>query len=1058
MEPFVEQLRAICAAYPTRAKWVFVPTHAVGRTLGDRLVVQGTDWANLRLVTPLDIALRMGAPFLVERGIDPSEEGLGPALIMRLLLALPSRAGEAGYFRPLATQPQMALALWSTLHELRMAGVRASDLGREAFVSADKHAELCALLDAYESYLASNGRGDFATVFQEAVRHPDWCPIQRDDCWTELPDILWSPLQRQLIDTMPGERIVPQTMAIPGSTMPRRLSATRVDRVTPDPSTSLAFMLAPELVVHSEARALASPIKTRARAGKLQPAATGQLSLLEPDTQGARALSIDLFHAGGAEAEVEEVFRRILASGRALDQAEIACASPQYAALVWEKAMRYEWPVTLAQGIPATFTRPGRALIALTEWIEDDFAAGRLRRMLQSGDVGMGDDVSISSGRAARLLVKAQAAWGRATYRLSLGRLAKSSRTGARRDDLAPDQRDGLEKRAQQAEELAGWIDTLISAIPEPGSDHQVSLLQVADCARTFVDRFATRASALDAFAAASIVEAIAELRALGDFRCPLDQALRFLRERVESLIVGVDRPRPGHLHVSSLASAAYAGRPLMFMLGLEEGRVFPAPFEDPILLDAERAMISPLLSRASDRTDEAVYTTLSRLAAMASNPDATIAMSYSCRDLREYRQTHASWLLLQAHRVSSGNPRATFHDLHERLGAPRSCVPDDAASALGESRWWLHTVTRTDQNGRPAVWRQYPPLAAGAAAHEARHSEAFTEFDGHVPAAGAALDPCLNALVISPTQLEGAAQCPFRHFLKRGLGVDAIEAGERDRDVWLDPLMRGSLLHDLYAELLRRCRAARRRAMVPDDHEWLQERGRDVLTTLAVEMPPPSGEVRDRETRLFLDDLALFAAAEAALDASRTPVGFEVSFGRADGVDDEPLAQSDPVDIDLGAGLTLRIAGRIDRIDQIGASTYEIIDYKTGGYWADSWKGTFAGGTRLQHALYGLAAVELLRRQDANARVSGAQYYFTSGKGQQERKQIATQPIARVREVLSDVRAVIASGVFVHAHDKDACRWCDYGHACGKNAASLAGGKGGDARLGPFIKLVGHE
>jgi hypothetical protein len=67
MEPFVEQLKRLCAAHPTRAKWVFVPAHSIGRTLGDRLVLEGTDWANLRFVTPFDIALRMGAPFLVER-------------------------------------------------------------------------------------------------------------------------------------------------------------------------------------------------------------------------------------------------------------------------------------------------------------------------------------------------------------------------------------------------------------------------------------------------------------------------------------------------------------------------------------------------------------------------------------------------------------------------------------------------------------------------------------------------------------------------------------------------------------------------------------------------------------------------------------------------------------------------------------------------------------------------------------------------------------------------------------------------------------------------------
>src|SRR6187455_760266 len=143
MDPFLEQVKALCSAHPTRSKWVFVPTHAIGRTLGDRLVLDGTDWANLRFVTPLDIALRMGAPFLVERGIDPSEEGLGPALIMRLLL---DRPAQGGYFRPLADQPSLAQALWATIRELRMAGVTSVDLKPAAFEAPAKHAELRALL------------------------------------------------------------------------------------------------------------------------------------------------------------------------------------------------------------------------------------------------------------------------------------------------------------------------------------------------------------------------------------------------------------------------------------------------------------------------------------------------------------------------------------------------------------------------------------------------------------------------------------------------------------------------------------------------------------------------------------------------------------------------------------------------------------------------------------------------------------------------------------------------------------------------------------------------
>src|SRR5215510_8134435 len=150
MDPFVLQLAGLCRAQVTRCKWVFVPTHAIGRTLGERIALEGTNWLNLRFVTPLDVALRMGAPFLVERGVDPSEEGLGPALMMRLLLDLPI---EGGYFRPLADHPTMAQALWTTVRELRMAGVKSADLKAAAFESPAKHAELRQLLASYEQFL-----------------------------------------------------------------------------------------------------------------------------------------------------------------------------------------------------------------------------------------------------------------------------------------------------------------------------------------------------------------------------------------------------------------------------------------------------------------------------------------------------------------------------------------------------------------------------------------------------------------------------------------------------------------------------------------------------------------------------------------------------------------------------------------------------------------------------------------------------------------------------------------------------------------------------------------
>jgi len=317
VDPFVDQLKRLCAAYPARAKWVFVPTHAIGRTLGERIALAGTNWLNLRFVTPLDIALPMGAPFLVERGIDPSEEGLGSALMMRLMLELPL---ERGYFRPLADHPTMAQALWTTVYELRMAGVRPEALQPEVFSSPDKHAELVALFSAYEQFLDLHKRGDIAALYEEAAKHHDWCPIQSQDCWTEVPDTNWSPLQRMFIDSMRGERLHPRAFELSGVPIPRRLKERKTERLMADVKTNeLAFLMSPT----------SAPARTSAKA------------------------KIALFHAGGHEAEIDEVFRRILAAGANLDQVEIACASDAHVALIWEKALRHNWPVTLGPGIPA---------------------------------------------------------------------------------------------------------------------------------------------------------------------------------------------------------------------------------------------------------------------------------------------------------------------------------------------------------------------------------------------------------------------------------------------------------------------------------------------------------------------------------------------------------------------------------------------------------------------------------------------------------------------------------------------------------------------------------
>jgi ATP-dependent helicase/nuclease subunit B len=244
----------------------------------------------------------------------------------------------------------------------------------------------------------------------------------------------------------------------------------------------------------------------------------------------------------------------------------------------------------------------------------------------------------------------------------------------------------------------------------------------------------------------------------------------------------------------------------------------------------------------------------------------------------------------------------------------------------------------------------------------------------------------------------------------------------------------------------------------VKSDLQWSDAIAREALEGLRAAMPPPSQEVFEREEQDFLNDVSLFVRAEDAADQSRTAVGFEVSFGRPGSEDEEPLARKEPIVIDLGGGHKFRLAGQIDRIDQVGESSFEVIDYKTGGYFEKDWAGIVSGGRKLQHALYGLAAAEILKQRVKRPTVTQGTYYFTSAKGGQERRTIEAMPTATLTAVLSDLRQVIAAGLFVHAPDESACKWCDFGHACGSNVQGRAQPKiSGDQALEPYRKLVQH-
>ena len=150
MDPFVDQLKGLCAAHPTRAKWVFVPTHAIGRTLGERIALRA------RLAEP---AVRHAARHRAAHGRAVPRRARHRSVRRGARPGADDAAAARSAARRAATSGRSPISRrWRRRCGRRCAscGWRASspsDLKPEAFESPAKHAELRALLAAYEQFL-----------------------------------------------------------------------------------------------------------------------------------------------------------------------------------------------------------------------------------------------------------------------------------------------------------------------------------------------------------------------------------------------------------------------------------------------------------------------------------------------------------------------------------------------------------------------------------------------------------------------------------------------------------------------------------------------------------------------------------------------------------------------------------------------------------------------------------------------------------------------------------------------------------------------------------------
>jgi RecB family exonuclease len=499
---------------------------------------------------------------------------------------------------------------------------------------------------------------------------------------------------------------------------------------------------------------------------------------------------------------------------------------------------------------------------------------------------------------------------------------------------------------------------------------------------------------------------------------------------------------RYGKVFVGPIEAARGLSFDAVFVPGLAE-RMFPRKIiEEPILLDRLREQISDDLATNQSRLE----TERSALALAVGAAETRICFSYPRLDLQaQPRPRVPSFYALEALRATEGRlpdftelARRAETATAARLGWPG---PPDPADAIDSAEHDLAILDRLAAAGRPdAGAARYlvtanPHLARALRARYQRWGKSWTGADGLVGRSemlrAAMARHTLSARSYSPTSLQSYARCPYRFFLYAIHRLaPRLEPEPIDE---LDPLQRGSLIHDIQFELFARLK---REGLLPIRTGNLDRVQKELDVVIADVAERYHDHFAPAIERVWLDGIAATSAdlrewlRRASLDNSGfVPRHFELSFGLELRHSEQPADPRSVVGaVGLDCGVQLR--GSIDLVERHRSGLMRVTDHKTGK--ADAKPDQIiAGGTALQPLFYALAAEKLFASE---AEISCGRLYFCTSRGGFATLEVALDDPARASavRVANTIGAAIADAFLPAYPAKDECARCEYRVVCG--------------------------
>jgi len=989
-------LAGFCREHPLDEKIFMVPSFIAGRQIGEALARDAGSWVNLRFVTLASLAQEILEKHGGNSARKPLTSSAALALMDRVFRRLLGQ-GALEYFGRGGASPGLVRTIFRAVRDLRLDGRVSADLRPGLFLVERKGQELALILEGYEQALEEDGLLDTAGLISLALRTAPPAPSSPD--WHLCPmDARMSRLEADLVRAAAGDRLV----LVPGDPV---FGLERPRHCWPAP-------------------------------GPLDASGAGRLSWLFAPREApplAKAGVPEIFRALGCGNECREILRRLYAGKTPFDNVEIlAPPGSPHPTVFHLLSVRTGLPVTFGEGIPISFTSPGRLFFGLADWLGNDFSVDRLCRLVENGDLVLPSGaagIPLPARTACRHLRSAMIGWGRDRYLERLRAFRDARKADLEQAEREDDDETGESREERLArdravileiEELSSAVGKLLDVIPEPGPAAGHDFRDLCEAFARVTEDFGRSSSDLDGKARDVLLVRLAEV--LEESRAPelpLKDALDLLREAGASLRVGASPPQPGHLHVASFSSGGLSGRPMTFVVGLDEATFPGRGLQDPVLLDEERAALSASLPTAADSLRSNLFT----LAAVLASLRGSVTLSYPSFDITGERASFPSSVILQAFRLSRGDPDLDYTALERELPEPAGFVPGGRDEVFDEVDWWLARLVGESRTsgGAASVEANFPDLAAGLAAAAARAGERLTEYEGIVDIGPVRdkVDPVAGGkAVMSATRLELLARCPFGYFLRHVLGVKPPEEVEFERSRWLDPRRRGSLVHEILCEFMTKVKEKKESVDSARHGGLMAEVAGRAIDRAKREIPPPSEAIFEGERRDIVAALDIFMAAEAKREEKGEPLEFEKEIEKEE--------------ISLGGGRSFFLHGYIDRIDRTAEDTYRILDYKTGRYSDYENLVEFGRGRIIQHALYAVAAEKILQREHPGSkpRVAASGYFFPSRRGEGREIMVRNFDRDRLRCLLNDLLYLLENGYFI-AGPEAKCHFCDFAPVC---------------------------